>query len=675
MAKKKPTFIERDHITIRELAKKLKSIDRYVKNPRNLSSAEERRPQLAFFLGAGASFESGIMLAGQMMKIFKDEIFDTHCQELTTDKEKADWLKNQDWYNSGREEYGCLFEKAFETKTERQRFIEDMIADKAPSFGYVILADLLLRNYVNTVLTTNFDDLVYISSTTFTGNRPIVYAYGILASEMKMLSNHSKVLKLHGDYLYSNIVNTSDEMSKQSQALKEPYNDIKEAISSLNMERQVRTVFDNFGVIVIGYSGGDKNVMKLLGNVSEDNGFYWCYVKGDNPDEEVCNLVESKNGKFIEIEGFDALMKGISDVTEFKIEDLLKSIDERKEKLKEAYVKFDEKYNKESLKEYAEELKVDIAENPNEKLSANDYFIMGYEEYNKTNYVLAEQYFRESIKLNPNNAFVYTNLGSLLCRYNSNLDEAEILYKKAIEIDPKDYIAYYNLGCLLYKDKSRWDDAEVAYKKAIAIYPNYTQAYNNLGLLLADDKSRFNDAEVAYNKAIEINPNNAEVYNNLGLLLTEDKNRWNDAEVVYNKAIMINPNGVEVYYNLGNLLTKDENRWKDAEVAYNKVIELNPNDAEAYLNLGALLSKDNSRLKDAEVACIKAIELNPNLAQAYNNLAIIKAIHVGEGARDKIIENLRKCIEINPSYKERIKNNSNFDFIRDDPRFVEIIGE
>jgi NAD-dependent SIR2 family protein deacetylase len=308
MAKKKLTVKDIDHITVRALAKKLKSIDRFVKEPKKLSSAEERRPQLAFFLGAGASFESGIMLAGQMMRIFKEEIFDTHCQELTTEKEKADWLKTQAWYKSGREEYGCLFEKVFETKTERQRFIEDVIADKSPSFGYVVLANLLSQNYINTVLTTNYDDLVYVATTTFTKNRPAVYSYGISVSEIKMLSSNSKILKLHGDYLYSNIANTGDEMLKQAQALTEPYKDIKEAISSLNMERQVRTVFDNFGVVVIGYSGGDKTVMELLDNVSKDNGFYWCYVKGYEPDEEVCNLVKSKNGKFIEIEGFDALM-------------------------------------------------------------------------------------------------------------------------------------------------------------------------------------------------------------------------------------------------------------------------------------------------------------------------------------------------------------------------------
>jgi tetratricopeptide (TPR) repeat protein len=108
---------------------------------------------------------------------------------------------------------------------------------------------------------------------------------------------------------------------------------------------------------------------------------------------------------------------------------------------------------------------------------------MGYEEDNKTNYVSAEQYYRESIKLNPNNAFVYTNLGNLVFRYNNNLDEAEFLYKKAIEIDAKDYIAYFNLGILLTKDKSLFNEAELAYTKAIEINPNYAHAYFNIACL------------------------------------------------------------------------------------------------------------------------------------------------------------------------------------------------
>ncbi len=448
MAKKKLTAEDIPHISVRELAYKIKAVDDYVGNLKGEEAANKRKPMLAFFLGAGASFESGIMLAGQMMKKFKEKIFEINCRDLQTDDEKAEWLGKQDWYRCGKKEYGCLFEKAHATKSERQRFIENVIADKEPSFGYVVLADLLLRNYVNTVLTTNFDDLVYISATNFTGNRPIVYAYGILASEMKMTLPHSKVLKLHGDYLYSNIVNTSEEMYKQSQALSEPYKDDREAISSLNMERQVRTVFDNFGLIVLGYSGGDDTVMELFDNVSKDNGFYWCYVKGYPPDEEVLELIKRKEGKLVEIEGFDALMKEISDITEFKIEDLLDSLDQRKEKLKNSIAKFDRKYSKESLEQYVEELKETKAEDKKEKLSAVDYLILGNYADDEKDFPLAEKHYRKAIELNLNYAHAYNNLGLLLAKDKSRWAEAEKKYNRAIELNPNDEFAYYNLARL-----------------------------------------------------------------------------------------------------------------------------------------------------------------------------------------------------------------------------------
>jgi tetratricopeptide (TPR) repeat protein len=569
--KKKLTVKDIPHITVRELAYKIKSVDDYITGTsKGLEAAGQRKPSLTFFLGAGASFESGIMLAGQMMKKFKEKIFEINCHELKTDKEKADWLKKQDWYKNGKEEYGCLFEKAHATKAERQRFIENMIADKEPSFGYVVLADLLLRNYINTVLTTNFDDLVYISSTNFTGNRPIVYAYGILASEMKMTSPHSKVLKLHGDYLYSNIVNTGEEMVKQSQALSESYKDTREVISSLNMERQVRTVFDNFGLVVIGYSGGDKTVMKLLENVSQDNGFYWCYVKGYPPDAEVLELIKNKDGRLVEIEGFDSLMKEISDITDFRIDDLLDSLDQRKEKLKNSITKFDRKYSGESLDKYAEELKEAKDDVKKEKLSAGDYFILGNTAYDVKNFSLAEQY----------------------------------------------------------------------YLKAIELKPDYDNAYNNLGYLLDRDEGREVEAELAYRKAIELNPTDATAYVNLGYLLAKDENRHVEAELAYRKAIALNPNFPNAYRNLGVLLAKDESRWSEAETAYRKAIELNPDYANAYYSLACFQA--NSRKKEN---------------------------------KDEAFRLLKTAIKLDSNYKESAKTDKTLDFIRDDPRFKEIVGD
>lgn len=506
--KKKLTVKDIPHITVRELAYKIKAVDDYVSGSvKGLESANQRKPTLAFFLGAGASFESGIMLAGQMMKKFKEKIFEINCHELKTDDEKAKWLKNQDWYRDGKEEYGCLFEKAHATKAERQRFIENMIADKEPSFGYVVLADLLLRNYINTVLTTNFDDLVYISSTNFTGNRPIVYAYGILASEMKMTSPHSKVLKLHGDYLYSNIVNTSEEMFKQSQALKEPYKDTREAISSLNMERQVRTVFDNYGVVVLGYSGGDKTVMQLLENVSKDNGFYWCYVKGYPPDAEVLKLIRNKEGRLIEIEGFDSLMKEISDITDFRIDDLLDSLEQRKEKLKISISKFDRKYSKSSLDRFADELKESKSEDKKENLSAVDYLILGNDADDDGDFALAEQYYYKAIELNPTYGQAYNNLGLLLGKNETRHSEAEAQFEKAIELNPNYARAYNNLGNLLINDESRWGETEAKYRKAIELDPYYAAPYFNIACLrsLSRNEKNKDEAFQLLNKVFEMN--------------------------------------------------------------------------------------------------------------------------------------------------------------------------
>jgi tetratricopeptide (TPR) repeat protein len=498
--KKKLKAKDIQHISVRELAYKIKAVDDYIGSLKGLEAATHRKPTLAFFIGAGASVESGVILAGQMMEEFKKKIFEINCYELKTNDEKAEWLKNQIWYKNGKEEYGCLFEKAHATKAERQRFIENIITDREPSFGYVVLADLLLRNYINTVLTTNFDDLVYISSTNFTGNRPIVYAYGILASEMKMTSPHSKLLKLHGDYLYSNIVNTGAEMLKQSQALKEPFKDEREAISSLNMERQVRTVFDNFGLVVIGYSGGDKTIMELLDNVSEDNGFYWCYVKNYPPDEDVLWLIKNKDGRLVEIEGFDSLMKEISDITDFRIDDLLDSLEQRKEKLKNSIAKF--KYSKESLDKYAEELKESKTEDAKEKLSAGDYLILGNYEYEIGNYSKAEKYYRKAIEINPGKAEYHYKAGILLFADKSRWKDAEKLFLKALEINPRSAIVTNCLGFLRYL-QGEIDEAIKLFEESIIQDYKLSFPYINLSAIYKTKAEKNNNNESDELKAAE----------------------------------------------------------------------------------------------------------------------------------------------------------------------------
>lgn len=489
MAKKKLTVNDIPHISVRELAYKIKSVDDYIGSIKGLEAADKRKPTLAFFLGAGASFESGIMTYGQMISHFKEKIFEIYSPDIKDSDEKDKWLKKQVWFN-GNEQYASLFEKAYPTIASRQSFLRSITANKEPSFGYLVLADLLLRNYINTVLTTNLDDLVYIASTNFTGNRPIVYSYGNFASEIKLSLSHSKILKLHGDYLYRPLFNNET--------------------GSLNMERHVMRVLDNFGLVVVGYSGQDKSIMQLFNNINSLNGMYWCYIKGEILSEEVLNLIRDKDGRLIKIETFDSLMKEISDITDFRIDYLLDSFEIRKDELKERLSRFDSKYSRQSLYKYAEELKEIKVENSIKKISAGDYLILGNKAEDQSDFVLAAQYYFKAIELKPDYAMAYNNLGVLLDDESLSI---EFIYLKAIEFDSSYAEAYANLGNYLAKDETRWAEAEKNFKKSIKLNPNLASPYYNLACLQALSQKEENKIELLnfLKKAIEINSKYKEI--------------------------------------------------------------------------------------------------------------------------------------------------------------------
>ena len=128
-----------------------------------------------------------------MIRFFKERIISETCPNtLVGDDEKEQWLASQDWYQNEGSDYGKLFEQFEPKEIGRQRYIESIIEGQEPSFGYVVLANLMASNYVNTIITTNFDDLVYSACTSYTAMRPIVYAYGVLASEMRITAERSK---------------------------------------------------------------------------------------------------------------------------------------------------------------------------------------------------------------------------------------------------------------------------------------------------------------------------------------------------------------------------------------------------------------------------------------------------------------------------------------------------
>ncbi|MBL1210958.1 MAG: tetratricopeptide repeat protein [Geminocystis sp. GBBB08] len=92
----------------------------------------------------------------------------------------------------------------------------------------------------------------------------------------------------------------------------------------------------------------------------------------------------------------------------------------------------------------------------------------------------------------------YHNLGSL-CYQGKDFDNAIKLYQECLKIEPNFALAYYNLG-LTYRVMGRNFKAIDAYQNAIKLNPDYPWAYQNLGVLLLK-QGELEDSFKAFSKA------------------------------------------------------------------------------------------------------------------------------------------------------------------------------
>ncbi len=481
MKKKKLTEAESIAKYREELANRIRKSDitEIAHKLRDCVDAEKgtcNESRFALFLGAGASFNSGIKTAGQMMNEFKEKIIKRNCPDIIKKDEQEKWIRENVLNVGYGNEYSKLFEAFERTPKGRQTYISKIIKDKEPSFGYAMLASMIARNFINTILTTNFDDLVFIACNKFTGVRPVIYAYGIMATEMKFSMPHAKILKMHGDYLYSALANTEGEMKIYNQ---DP-----------NMKSQVNHALNEYELIIFGYSGSDNSVMEVLENYPPGKELYWCHWSKELPSIRALELLKEKDGTLVAIEGFDDAMYEIYKVIEFDLDGVLAKYEDRRNEVLRFIDKFEQKYSTPVIKEAIED----------KKLSNED-----------------KKAPKTKIEKEPETWWESFNIAHDAVK-NSDYKTGEKYYLLAIKLNPNDVAAYNNLGVLLAKDENRWNEAEAAYNKAIEINPNDAVAYDSLGVLLTKDENRWNEAEVAYNKAIELNPNDANIYFNFACL-------------------------------------------------------------------------------------------------------------------------------------------------------------
>ncbi|MFW0696798.1 TPR end-of-group domain-containing protein [Aliarcobacter butzleri] len=383
-----------------------------------------------FFLGAGCSVSSGIKLAKDLAKDWYEEL-----KKQKTKFNKFNENKDENNIDFG-DLYFKIFETLFPTPLAQQKEIQRITENVTPSLGYYVLSEFMQKPQFNTIITTNFDNLIQ-DALIYSGNkRALVITHQDLAKFIER-NDTPLITKIHGDAHIHPFNNSNDT--------KEIPEDLKIAIQGL---------FINAKLIFIGYRGNDESIANLLEGCKRIDQVYW-FGSNEPIDTKLKKWWEELKSKtHIKERDFDKIMSLIRD--KFKLE---------KPDFKKRFEELEECYNK------AEEDETKNIENIENKTYI-DYFILGNNYFHQKEYEKAIEAYKEAYKINPKDSDTLNNWGLALSDLAKEKDNNENLFNQAFEkykiasiLNPNDDSIFNNWGVALYNLAK--DNNEDLYNEAL----------------------------------------------------------------------------------------------------------------------------------------------------------------------------------------------------------------
>jgi tetratricopeptide (TPR) repeat protein len=226
----------------------------------------------------------------------------------------------------------------------------------------------------------------------------------------------------------------------------------------------------------------------------------------------------------------------------------------------------------------------------------------------------AEPYYREAVRLRPDNALYNKKLGQFLI-FNQRYAEAERYYREAVRLNPLEEDYRFYLGYALYYQR-KYAEAETQYREALRLSPNNKANYYYFLAKVLAEQQKYVEAELNYHQAIRLLPSMSTYHNDLGLALSAQQ-KYAEAEQFYREAIRLDPLDAEYYYNLGNALssqqkyTEAKTQYLEAERRYREAVRIAPLVAKYQYGLGNVLSAQQKYV-EAETFYREAVRLDPS---------------------------------------------------------------
>ena len=283
------------------------------------------------------------------------------------------------------------------------------------------------------------------------------------------------------------------------------------------------------------------------------------------------------------------------------------------------------------------------------------------------------EYFNQAIALDPDYALAYAGLADCYFGMTFFVSPKEVMPKmkemamKSVALDELLAEGHSSLSVALAYQNLDWTGAEKEIKRALELNPNNAQVHVSYGDLLSN-LGRFSQATSEFEKAQELDPTSAIIADYLAFHFVRSGD-YERAIEESNKALELEPEAPKLLGARGYAYLYKGEPAKALD-AFRKVRELLKPGTFGLEGIGRSYAAMGERAEALKVIH----ELKEASRHQYVSSFNSATIYLQLGEKDKAIENLAKTFEEgNTNSLSLLKTDKQFDVLRSDPRFIQLL--
>jgi Tfp pilus assembly protein PilF len=326
----------------------------------------------------------------------------------------------------------------------------------------------------------------------------------------------------------------------------------------------LRSLFQQYTPIFIGYGGNDDRLMDLLESLQPGDikgQLIWCYYESGKPSERILNVVTDHKGVFVPTPDFDLLMVLLGERMEIRLldEEIERRATTRTQQYRERIQRLDTVKYPSVTKALAATFD-----------RSGGWWAWEQKARLEKDSKRREIVYRQALQHCPKSSEIRCVFANFLRA--SDPDEAEKLYKAAVDLSPKEVGYACALAYFLWKFRNNTHEAEKLYRSALKI--DRRNALLSYAHFLWDGQDNMDEAEKAFEESVEKNENDANVLGCLASFRWMGQDRLEEAEDLFKAALDLALRDANILGNYGGFLVA-RGRLDEALQHVKRALELN----------------------------------------------------------------------------------------------------